>query len=101
MIDFSMIRDVVFRLISQQSVAEFTMGKEAGQQVNNILNKVIRNETLNDEERSEAVNLVRKVAQRLSPEQGRQIKAFLEQVTATASISDKERRALDQIKELL
>lgn len=101
MIDFSMIRDVVFRLISQQSHTESAMGKEAGEKVNYILNKVIQREALNDEERVKAVNLVRDVAQSLTPEHGQRIKALIENVIVSSSISGKEREALEQIKEIL
>ncbi|MDD2422235.1 MAG: hypothetical protein PHC60_03490 [Heliobacteriaceae bacterium] len=101
MIDFALTRDVVFRLISQQSLTEAALGKEVSRQLDLVLDKVINAEALNDQECCQAVELVRLLVNKLSLEQKREFKALIEQETAKQSITTIKKGALAEIQAIL
>ncbi|MZP28288.1 hypothetical protein GTO91_00935 [Heliobacterium undosum] len=98
--DLSNLKEVLGQLMNQGNM-NLPIGADQEKQVKGFIDKVKQKKGLNDNERNQAVQLVSQFTRYLSPEQGNQIKALLDQLMKTQKVSEKDKAALDQIRKML
>lgn len=98
--DLNNMKEVLSQFLNQNKL-NLPVGKEEENQVGRIVDKLRNRQSLNDEDRQKAMQLVSQFSKHLSPEQGKQLKSMLEQLMETNKVSEKDQKALEQIKKML
>lgn len=98
--DLNNLKDALGQLLNQNKL-NLPIGQEEEKQVGRIVDKLRNKQNLSDDDRHKAVKLVSQFSKQLSPDQSKQLKSLLDQLMKTQKISEKDQKALEQIKKML
>ncbi|MCW2277411.1 hypothetical protein [Heliophilum fasciatum] len=98
--DAKNVKDAIQQLLNQKK-GTISVDPEQEKQVRRITEKLRQKESLTDDDRSNAVDLVSQFSKHVSPQQAKQLRGLIDQLMSKNKVSEKDQKALEQIKKML